>query len=138
MSGQPVEVAGIVYSSISAAARAHDVSQHAMEWRVGSDSFPDHRRLPVVRKPAGDNLVGRALVEPERWPFDGDLSRRAPVFDPNIEPPRLVRRMGWLRCMLCNRPHFSEDVVGIRICFECSGEGSVPIGRISDLDDGDL
>lgn len=135
MSSQPVEVAGVVYSSISAAARAHGISQHAMEWRIESDAFPDHKRLPVIRRPSGDNLVGSALVEPERWPFDGDLARRAPVFDPNITPPRLVRRVGWLRCMLCSRPHFSEDVVGIRICFECGGEGSVPIGRISDLDD---
>lgn len=138
MSGQPVEVAGVVYSSISAAARAHGISQHGMEWRIDSDAYPDHKRLPVIRRPAGDNLVGSALVEPERWPFDGDLSRRAPVFDPNITPSRLVRRVGWLRCMLCSRPHFSEDVVGIRICFECGGEGSVPIGRISDLEDDDL
>lgn len=135
MSGQPVEVAGVAYASISAAARAHGVSQHAMEYRVGSDSFPDHRRLPAVRKPTGDHLVGRALAEPERWPFDGDLSHRAPVLDPNFDPPRVVRRVGWLRCMRCDRPHFSEDVVGVRICFECGGGGSVPIGRISDLDD---
>lgn len=135
MSGQPVEVAGIVYTSISAAARAHRVSQHAMEYRVGSESFPDHRRLPTMRKPTGDHLVGRTLAEPERWSFDGDLSRRAPVLDPNFDPPRVVRRVGWLRCMRCGRPHFSEDVVGVRICFECGGGGSVPIGRISDLDD---
>lgn len=135
VSGQPVEVAGVVYASISAAARAHGVSQHAMEYRVGSGSFPDHKRLPAVRRPSGDHLVGRAIVEPERWPFDGDLSRRAPVLDPNFDPPHVVRRVGWLRCMLCQRPHFSEDVVGVRICFECGGEGSVPIGRISDLDD---
>jgi hypothetical protein len=135
VSGSPVDVAGVVYASISQAARAHGISQHGMEWRIDSDSFPDHKRLPAIRRPAGDHLVGRALIEPERWPFDGDLSRRAPVLDPNINPPRVVRRVGWLRCMRCSRPTFSEDVVGIRICFECGGSGSVPIGRISDLED---
>lgn len=138
MSAQPVEVVGVVYASISAAARAHGISQHAMEWRIESDAFPDHRRLPVVRRPAGDNLMGRLIAEPERWPFDGDLSRRAPVYDSNITPPRLVRRVGYLRCMRCQRPTFSEDIIGIRICFECGGEASVPIGRISDLEDDDL
>lgn len=133
MSGNPVEVAGVVYESINQAAIAHGISQHGMEWRLDSKAFPNHRRLPTVRRPAGDHLVGFALVEPERWPFDGDLTRRAPVLDPNMQPPRIVRRVGWLRCMLCSRPHFSEDVVGIRICFECGGSGSAPIGRTSNL-----
>lgn len=133
MSGNPVEVAGVVYESISQAARAHGISQHGMEWRLDSKAFPNHRRLPAVRRPAGDHLVGFALAEPERWPFDGDLTRRSPVLDPNTQPPRIVRRVGWLRCMLCSRPHFSEDVVGIRICFECGGSGSIPIGHISNL-----
>ena len=135
VSGQRVEVAGVTYLSISAAARANGTSWEEIERRVESDAFPDHRRVPAVRRPPGENLLGRALAEPERWPFDGDLARRAPVLDPNFDPPRFVRRVGWLRCMRCQRPIFSEDVTGVRICFECGGSGTAPIGRTPDLDE---
>lgn len=60
------------------------------------------------------------------------------LFTTPTSRPRLVRRVGYLRCMRCQRPTFSEDVVGIRICFKCGGEGSVPIGHISELEDDDL
>lgn len=80
--------------------------------------------------------VGQPIEEPEPWPFDGDLSRRRPVVDPNFDPPRAVRRVGWLRCLRCRRPHFSEDVAAIRLCFYCDGLGGVPVGaRLSTLPD---
>lgn len=110
------------------------ISPHAVEWRLDSNSFPDYKRFPVKRPAAWAHLVGRALIEPERWPFAGDLTRREPVLDPNVDPPRVVRRVGYVRCMSCGRPHFSEDVASVRICFECGGSGSVPVGRMSSLE----
>jgi hypothetical protein len=75
-----------------------------------------------------ERMVGRAIQEPRAWPFDGDLTRRGEVVDLNFDPPRIVRRMGWLSCLRCTRPTFSEDVVCIRLCWACGGLGSVPVG----------
>ncbi|GFE80237.1 hypothetical protein GCM10011487_22370 [Steroidobacter agaridevorans] len=81
-----------------------------------------------------ERMVGRAIQESRAWPFDGDLTRRDEVVDPNFDPPRIVRRMGWLSCLRCTRPTFSEDVVCIRLCWACGGLGSVPVGtRLSTL-----
>lgn len=139
MSSHPVEVVGVVYPSITQAAKAYGITPRGMEWRLDSDAFPDYKRLPMARRPgAGNHLAGLALAEPERWSFDGNLTRREPVLDPNFNPPRVVRRVGWLRCMRCQRPTFSEDVVGVRICCDCGGAGSSPVGCLSDVDDDDL
>lgn len=54
------------------------------------------------------------IIEPDPWPFDG-CKRREPVTDVDY-PPRVVRRVGWHRCMKCRRPFFSEDVVRLRLC----------------------
>ncbi len=75
-----------------------------------------------------ERRVGRDIEEPAPWPFDGDLTRRRPVVNPNFEPPRVMRRVGWLRCLLCRRPHFSGDVVQVRICLRCGGLGGEPFG----------
>jgi hypothetical protein len=63
----------------------------------------------------GIDLQG--FVEPERWDFDGCV-RREPVMDADY-PPRVVRKVGWQRCMKCRRPFFSEDV--LRLCSGAQG-----------------
>ncbi|QDD90359.1 hypothetical protein CCZ28_15570 [Pseudomonas oryzihabitans] len=64
---------------------------------------------------------GYDLVEPGRWPDDGG-ARREPVLDYNADPRgRVVRRVGWVRCMRCRRPAWSGDVVRCRICVGCGG-----------------
>ena len=36
--------------------------------------------------------------------------------DTDRNPPRVVRRVGWSRCIACGSPFFSEDVVALRLC----------------------
>ena len=91
-----------------------------MAWPVAT---PGSR---AVHDPA-EVRIARELVEPARWPNDG-VARRAPVMDPNYDPPRVVRWVGWLRCMCCGRSHFSEDVARARMCLDCGGAGGMPIG----------
>ncbi len=78
---------------------------------------------------ASDRQIGREIAEPAPWPFDGDLARRANVMDPNFDPPRLVRRVGWIRCLRCADPHFSPDVAGVRICLNCKNSDEENRGR---------
>lgn len=100
--------------------------------RAHSANFPTYRWLP--KHAPEDRAIARArpLIEPTRWPFSGDLTRRASVMDPNEEPPRVVRWVGYVRCMSCGRPHFSEDVVRARLCSTCGGAGGWPIGADPD------
>jgi hypothetical protein len=72
---------------------------------------------------ASERKVGREIVEPSQWPHDGGV-RRVPVMDPNFDPPRLVRRVGWVRCLCCGEPHFSPDVTRVRLCWECKTDDS--------------
>lgn len=67
-----------------------------------------------------DLRVGREIPEPNQWPDDGG-ARRAEVVDPNFDPPRLVRRVGWRPCMRCRRSFFSYDVQRLRLCGACKG-----------------
>lgn len=129
----PVRIGGQVYPSARGAARALGLSSNTVVGRCHSDKWPDYEWLGAtpgrrqVHDPA-DVKLAKPLIEPERWPFSGDLSRRAPVMDPNCDPPRVVRRVGWLRCMCCGRPHFSEDVARARMCVDCGGAGGWPVG----------
>ncbi len=68
-------------------------------------------------------LIGKPIYEPEPWSYTGDLTRREKVMDGNCTPPKMVRRVGWMLCMKCQRPHFSDDVGKCRVCFECGGAG---------------
>lgn len=136
-----VEVNGVRYPSARAADVALGLPFNTVRGRAHAKCWPTYKWLGATPGPRRvlnpeDCLVGKLLVEPERWIFDGG-ARRAPVLDPNFTPPRVVRRVGWLKCMRCQRFHFSDDVVGIRICFDCGGSGSVPVGLISDLDNED-
>lgn len=133
-----VEVDGVRYPSARQAALTLGLQPATVQQRAHSPNFPTYRWLGETPGPRRvmtfeDRLVGRPLAEPERWPYDGG-ARRAPVMDPNFDPPRLVRRVGWLRCMTCGRPHFSEDVARVRLCCTCGGLGGLPIGADPDGD----
>lgn len=136
----PVRIGGEVYPSARSAAQALGLSPNGVSGRCHSDRWPDYEWLgatPGPRRRFGsfdDRQIARPLVEPARWPFSGDLSRRAEVLDPDCEPPRVVRRVGYLRCLCCRRPHWSEDVARIRLCEECGGLGGTPVGARPDWD----
>ena len=129
----PVEVDGVRYPSARQAAEALGLPVSTVQRRTHSANFPSYRWLGAtpgkrqVRTPE-NCAVARPLIEPTRWPFSGDLTRRASVMDPNEEPPRVVRWVGYVRCMSCGRPHFSEDVVRARLCSACGGAGGRPVG----------
>ena len=59
------------------------------------------------------------ILEPELWEYDG-CKRREPVLDTDY-PPRVVRKVGWHRCLKCCRPFFSEDVIRLRLCAGMEG-----------------
>lgn len=134
-----VEVGGVRYPSARSAAQALGVSSNTVVRRCHSPGVADYRWLGAtpgrraVHDPA-EVRIARELVEPARWPNDGG-ARRAPVMDPNYDPPRVVRRVGWLRCMCCGRSHFSEDVARARMCLDCGGAGGMPTGARPDGDD---
>jgi hypothetical protein len=66
--------------------------------------------------------VGREILEPSQWPDDGG-TRRVEVLDPNFDPPRVVRRVGWRPRMRCCRFFFfSQDVQRLRLCTQCKGQ----------------
>ncbi len=60
---------------------------------------------------------GRDIVEPVYWPQRDD--RREPVLDPNYDPPRVIRYVGWRPCTCCGHKFFSRDVAGVRLCGPC-------------------
>lgn len=134
-----VEVNGVRYPSARAADIALGLPFNTVQHRAHAKCWPTYKWLGAtpgprrVRNPE-DCLVGKLLVEPERWAFDGG-ARRAPVLDPNFNPPRVVRTVGWRqRCMTCGRPHWSDDVARIRMCCFCGGAGGTPIGADPDED----
>ena len=53
---------------------------------------------------------------------------------PDFDPPRVIRRVGWVRCMRCQRFHFSGNVVAVRLCSVCGGAGGWPVGADPDAD----
>ena len=124
-----VEVDGVRYPSARSAAQALGLSPNGVSGRCHSDGWPGYRWLGATPgrrelRPE-DRRIARALVEPARWPCDGGR-RRAEVLDLNEGPPKVLRRIGWLRCMCCARFTFSDDVVRVRLCEECGGSGSAP------------
>jgi len=132
--GQPVavEVGGVRYPSARSAAQALGIGYSAVTARCHDPRRPSYRWLGATpgRRKVHDpstSQMGRELTDPARWPNDGG-ARRAPVMDPNYDPPKVVRQVGWLRCMSCGRHHFSEDVARARMCVECGGAGGWPVG----------
>lgn len=65
--------------------------------------------------------VGREIPEPHQWPDDGGI-RCAEVVDPNFNPPRVVRCVGWRQCMRCHKSFFSHDIQRLRLCGPCKGQ----------------
>lgn len=127
------------YPSARTADRVLGLTYGTTSHRAHSKHYPTYRWLGATpgKRPVKtfeELAIAKALVEPERWPFDGDLTRRASVMDPNVEPPRLVRRVGYVRCMRCWWPHFSEDVARIRLCSACDGLGGPPVGAVPAAD----
>lgn len=70
--------------------------------------------------PARAGTDWQGMIIPKRWDYDGCV-RREPVLDADASPPRVVRKIGWQRCMKCRRPFFSEDVLRLRLCDGADG-----------------
>lgn len=62
----------------------------------------------------------QGFVEPLPWPDDGG-KRREQVLDVDHNPPRVVRVVGWQRCMTCRKPFWSDDTRNVRMCRDCKG-----------------
>lgn len=60
----------------------------------------------------------QGFIEPRMWPQDGG-TRREPMMDMDVKPPRAVRYVGWRPCSCCGKKFFSRDVAGIRLCGSC-------------------
>lgn len=133
-----VEVDGVRYPSARQAAFALELPISTVQQRINNPNFPAYRWLGAtpgkrqVRTPE-DCEVAKAIIEPAYWVFDGG-ARRANVLDPNFDPPRVIRRVGWVKCMRCQRFHFSGNVVSVRLCSLCGGAGGWPVGADPDED----
>ena len=133
-----VEVDGVRYPSARQAAEALGLPTSTVQRRTHNPNFPNYRWLGATpgKRAVHDPencLLAKALIEPTPWPLDGG-ARRANVLDPNFDPPRVIRRVGWVRCMRCQRFHFSGDVVAVRLCSVCGGAGGWPVGADPDAD----
>lgn len=84
-------------------------------------SYPRGYKHPKPTVPYAEHMTG--FQEPEPWPFDG-CKRREPVLDRDFRPARVVRVVGWNLCLRCQRPFFSPDVRGIRMCPACKSSVS--------------
>ena len=65
---------------------------------------------------------GRDIIEPAQWPQRND--KREPVLDPNTDPPRVVRYVGW-------RPAYGVAVsssVGTLPGFACASPARMADG----------
>jgi hypothetical protein len=127
-----IEVEGVRYPSARQAAFALGLPTSTVQRRTNNPNFPAYRWLtPPPGKRAvhdpDDCLVAKAIIEPAYWAFDSG-ARRANVLDPNFDPPRVIRRVGWVKCMRCQRFHFSGNVVSVRLCSLCGGAGGWPVG----------
>jgi hypothetical protein len=60
------------------------------------------------------------IEEPTPWPYDE--TKRVPVIDPN--DGRVIRYVGWRKCMACPKFFFSPDVRGVRLCEKCKATKS--------------
>jgi hypothetical protein len=61
--------------------------------------------------------VAKEIVEPPAWKYDDGPTRRVPVVDPN--DGRVIRHVGWRKCLSCDKNHFTRDVIRLRICESC-------------------
>lgn len=70
--------------------------------------------------PAREGVDVQGMLVPSKWKYDGCVHREA-VLDADASPPRVVRKVGWHRCLKCRRPFFSEDVIRQRLCSGAQG-----------------
>lgn len=63
-------------------------------------------------------LTSLGYHDPEPWEADGGVRREA-VLDLDQQPPRVVRYVGWRKCLSCSREFWSEDVSRVRMCSPC-------------------
>lgn len=92
---------------------------------------PAPRPTPAPRPPKPHVVNARTVAaacgeaqgfrEPRQWLYDGGVRREA-VVDHDHNPPRVVRRIGWHRCLRCLRPFFSQDVIKHRLCYGCRAD----------------
>ncbi len=61
--------------------------------------------------------IAAEIREPASWKFDGDLTKRVAVIDPM--DGRVVRKVGYLRCLPCGKVMFSRCTRGHRIFDAC-------------------
>ena len=78
-------------------------------------------------------------AEPAMWSDDGG-SKRVAIYDRNVYPPSLVRRVGWVNCLgrfSSGRPHrvFSPDVFKVRMCVRCKRPEGIGLSRDGDEQD---
>jgi hypothetical protein len=90
-----------------------------------SPSRTPKRKRPYVKRDPYQNLSIKAGFDPEpvSWPDDGG-AKRLPLYDRNVSPPRLMRKVGWVNCLgryASLTPHriFSPDVIKVRMCDRC-------------------
>lgn len=81
---------------------------------------PNYAPKDTFAFPAREGVDLQGMIETQRWEYDGGV-RREPVLDADARPPRVVRKVGWQRCMKCRRPFFSEDVLRLRLCSGADG-----------------
>jgi hypothetical protein len=90
-----------------------------------SDSQPSRTTTTYAPRdtfafPVREGADWQGMIVPKRWDYDGCVRREA-VIDADASPPRVVRRVGWQRCLKCRRPFFSEDVLCLRLCSGADG-----------------
>ena len=78
-----------------------------------------HRPGPLVPLRLRGQLALIGIIEPDPWPFDGCV-RREPVMDA-LCSDRVVRKVGWHRCLKCRKPFWSEDIIRLRLCSGAQG-----------------
>lgn len=62
------------------------------------------------------DYYGKDLIVPAPWRYSEAPERRAAVIDPNFTPPRIVRYVGWRKCIGCGEMFFSEHLKRNRFC----------------------
>lgn len=79
---------------------------------------PAHAPRDTFAFPVREGADWQGMIIPKAWDFDGCVRREA-VIDGDAN--RVVRKVGWHRCLKCRRPFFSEDVLRLRLCSGAQG-----------------
>jgi len=85
----------------------------------GNGETPTVSAVAEAQRPQRTTANYQGFVEPVPWPDDGG-KRREKVLDVDHNPPRVVRVVGWQRCMTCRKPFWSDDTRRIRMCRDCN------------------